>query len=132
MISLHSLRIRWRNIGARSRRLCRCGRRRSHETVLLTRELRIGSVVAHSAVSLLLARALAAGRILWLALDVVVGHVSLLFIVDLIVGRVGGYGDDVPCVDEAWEEAEHCCGLVSVVLLKVVWLWVMAYCKAQC
>ena len=69
---------------------------------------------------MLLARALAAGRILWLALDVVVGHVSLLFIVDLIVGRVGGYGDDVPCVEEAWEEAEHCCELVNAVLLKVI------------
>lgn len=112
MIALHSLRIGWWNIGAWTRRLRWCGSRRSHETILLTGELRIRSVVAHSAVSLL-ASALAARRILWLALDVVVRHMPLLLVVDLLVGGVGRYGDDVPCVEEAWKEAEHCRGLVS-------------------
>jgi hypothetical protein len=88
VITLHSLRIRWWHIGAWARRLRRCGCRRSHEAVLLARELSVGPVVAHSTVSLL-ASGSAARRILWLALDVVVGHVSLLFIVDLFVGGIG-------------------------------------------
>ena len=57
---------------------------------------------------------LAAGRVLGLALDVVVGHVSLLFIVDLFVGWIGRDGDDVPCVEEAGEEAEHWLGLLAM------------------
>ena len=117
VVTLHSLRIRWWNIGARARRFRWCGSRGSHETILLTGELRIRSVVAHSAVTLL-ASALAARRILWLALDVVVRHMPLLLVVDLLVGGVGRYGDDVPCVEEAWEEAEHCRGLVSNVSLR--------------
>ena len=112
VVALHSLRICWWNIGAWARRLCWCGSRWSHEAVLLTGELRIWPVVAHSAVSLL-ASALAARRILWLALDVVVRHVSLLFVVDLFVGRIGRNCDNIPCVEEAWEEAEHCLELVS-------------------
>ena len=88
MVALHSLRISWWNIGAWARRLRWCRSRGSHESVLLAGELRIRSVVAHGAVSLL-ASTLAARRILWLTLDVVVGHVSLLFIVDLLVGRIG-------------------------------------------
>ena len=88
MITLHGLRIRWWHIGAWTRRLCWCGSRRSDETVLLAGELRIGPVVAHCTVSLL-ASGSASRRILWLALDVVVRHVSLLFIVDLLVGGIG-------------------------------------------
>lgn len=88
VIALHSLRICWWHIGAWARRLRWCGSRRSHEAVLLTGELRIRSVVAHSAVSLL-ASGSASRCILWLALDVVVRHVSLLFIVDLLVGGIG-------------------------------------------
>jgi len=117
VVALHSLRICWWNIGAWARRLCWCGSRGSHEAVLLAGELRIRSVVAHSAVSLLTS-ALAARRILWLALDVVVSHVSLLFVVDLFVGRIGRNCDNIPCVEEAWEEAEHCLELVSNVLLR--------------
>lgn len=111
MIALHGLRVGWRNIGAWARRLCWRGSGWPDEAVLLTRELRIRCVV-HSAVSLL-ASALATRRILWLALDVVVGHISLLFIVDLFVGGIGCYGDNVPRVKEARKEAEHCCGCQS-------------------
>jgi len=93
VISLHSLRIRWRHIGIGARGLGRRGRRGSNEAVLLARELRIRCVAVDSAVSLLalLARALATRRILWLALDVVIGDVpvSLLFIGDLLVGWIG-------------------------------------------
>jgi hypothetical protein len=93
VISLHSLRIRWRYVGTGARGLSRRGRRGSNEAVLLARELRIRCVAVDSAVSLLalLARALATRRILWLALDVVIGHipVSLLFIGDLLVGGIG-------------------------------------------
>ena len=89
MISLNSLRIRWRHISARARRFGRRRRRGSNKAVLLTRELGVWRVAVDSTVSLL-ARTLAARRILWLALDVVVCHIpiSLLFIGDLIVGRV--------------------------------------------
>lgn len=117
VVALHSLRVCWWNIGAWARRLRWCGSRGSHEAVLLAGKLRIRSVVAHSAVALL-ASALAARRILWLALDVVVRHVSLLFVVDLFVGRIGRNCDNIPCVEEAWEEAEHCLELVSNVLLR--------------
>lgn len=89
MVSLNSLRISRRHIRAGARRLGRRRRRRSNKAVLLPRELRVWCIAVDSAVSLL-TRALATGRILWLALDVVVGHipVSLLFIVDLLVGRI--------------------------------------------
>lgn len=117
MIALHSLRVRWWNIGAWARRLRRCGSRGSHEAVLLAGELRIRSVVAHGTVSLLTSGS-AARRILWLTPDVVVGHVSLLFIVDLFVGGIGRYGNDVPCVKEAGEEAKHYFEVVSGVSLR--------------
>jgi len=89
MISLNSLRIsRW-HIRAGARRLGRRRRGRSYKAVLLTRELGAWSIVVDGAVSLR-ARALATWRILWLTLDVVVGHIaiSLLFIIDLLVGRI--------------------------------------------
>ena len=89
MVSLHSLRIRWRYVGTGARRLSRRRRRGSNEAILLARELRVRCVAVDGAVSLL-ARALATRRILWLALNVVIGHipVSLLFIGDLLIGGV--------------------------------------------
>jgi hypothetical protein len=89
VISLHSLRIRWRHIGTGARGFGRRRRRGSNEAVLLARELRVWCIAVDGTVSLL-ARALATRRILWLALNVVIGHipVSLLFICDLLVGGV--------------------------------------------
>jgi hypothetical protein len=106
VVALYSLRVAWWNIGAWARRFCWRGSRGSNKAVLLTRELSIWRVV-HSAVSLLTSALSATRRILWLALDVVVGHISLLLVVDLLVGGIGRYGDDVPCVEETGEEAEH-------------------------
>jgi hypothetical protein len=90
VISLDSLRIRWRHVGTGARGLSWRRRRGSNEAVLLARELRIWCVAVDGSVSLL-ASALSGRRILWLALNVVIGHipVSLLFIVDVLVGWVG-------------------------------------------
>jgi hypothetical protein len=120
VVALYSLRVAWRNIGAWARRLCWRGSRGSDKAVLLTRELSIWCVV-HSAVSLLTSALSTTRRILRLALDVIVGHVSLLLIVDLLVGWIGRYGDDVPCVEETGEEAEHCwnCQLRVLQMLKM-------------
>jgi hypothetical protein len=107
VVALYSLCIAWWNIGAWTRRLCWRRSRGTNEAVLLTGELGVRCVV-HSAVALLTSTLATTWRILWLALDVVVGHVSLLFIVDLLVGWIGRYGDDVPCVEKTREEAEHC------------------------
>jgi hypothetical protein len=114
VVALYSLCVAWWDIGAWARRLCWRGSRgpSSNKAVLLTRELSVRCVVlrcvVHSAVSLLVSSLSTTRRILWLALDVVVGHISLLLIVDLLVGWIGRYGNNVPCVEETGEEAEHC------------------------
>lgn len=107
MVALHSLRISGRHIRARARRLSGRRRRRPNKAVLLTRKLRARRIAVHGAVALL-AGTLAAGRILRLALHVVVCDVSLLCVADLLVGGVWRDCDDVPGVEEAGEEAEHC------------------------
>lgn len=107
MVALYRLRISRRDIRAGARRLSRRRRRRANKAVLVAGELRVRRAAVHGAVSLL-ARALAAGRVLWLTLHVVVGHAALLFVADLLVGGVRCDRDDVPGVEEAGEEAEHC------------------------
>lgn len=89
MISLDSLRISWRYVGTGARGLSRCRRRGSDKAVLLARELCVRCVAVDGAVSLL-ASALTSRRILWLALDVVVGHIAvpLLLIFDVLVGGI--------------------------------------------
>ena len=133
MVTLHGLRVGWWNISARARRLRRRGSRRSDKAVLLTRELRIGCVV-HGSIALLLALGTLATsrRILGLALHVIVGHAPLLFVAgDLLIGRVGRYGDDVPGVEEAGEEAEHYLNIVSDGSLRDMDHGA-TYCKARC
>jgi hypothetical protein len=107
VIALHSLRICRRYVSAGARRFCWRRSRWPNKAVLLTRELRARCNVVDSTVSLL-SSALAARRVLWLSLDVIIRHVSLLFIIDLLVGWIGRYGDDVPCVEETREDTEHC------------------------
>lgn len=106
VVALYRLRISRRDIRAGARRLSRRRRRRANKAVLVAGELRVRRAAVHGAVSLL-ARALAAGCVLRLALHVIVGHAALLFVADLLVGGVGCDCDDVPGVEKAGEEAEH-------------------------
>lgn len=110
MIALHSLRISRRHISGRARRLRRRRRRGTDKAALLAGELGAGRAAIHGAIALLLSGPpLAAVRVLRLALHVVVCDcAALLFVRHLLVGGVGCDGDDVPGVEEAGEEAEHC------------------------
>jgi hypothetical protein len=107
VVSLNSLGISRRYIRAGTRGLSRCRRRGSNEAILLAGKLRVRCVAVDCAVSLL-TRA-AARRVMRLVSDVVGRHIaiSLLFIVDVLVGGIWRVYDDVPGVEEAGEESEH-------------------------
>lgn len=108
MIARNSLRVRWGHLLARASLLLllswRCCFRLwlwLHDSLLLSRKMcvwcAIDSAVALSAL-------LSASR---LRLDVVVGDVAALDILrDFLIGGIGRYRNDVPCVEEAGEIGE--------------------------
>jgi hypothetical protein len=117
MIPRHSLLIRrWDLL----RRVCLTRRSCTtwlHEPALVPREL-IARRRRHCAVALLWSTTRSVLRVDLSLYLVVCGNAPLFRIRHLLVGRIWCDGNDVPGVEETWEEAEHC-AILSMMLLNM-------------